>query len=298
MSLSEWDWTERAECPHSFNCDNGRTSFDIGMVPSYVSIASSTLSCLGSLLIVITYCLLKDMRSGAQTVITLLAIADFFTAFGYIIGSSNYIFNFTDQRRYDCVVFTDICEIQSFITTWSTMSSYCWTCILAFYFFLTLVYSNSSLASRLIPLYNLIAWIAPLLIVFPLLVVNKLGYAPYVASNWCFIKDMNYHESLASNVDTIVYILIAGKLWEILCYVFILVLYSLIKISFMKVCQQVTVRTCIIGIGVYTLLFVFSGPYTKTQLMITCSMDATNYIAGNPAYLGQGQVCRFVGPVS
>ena len=246
MSLSEWDWTERAECPHSFNyCGDGLTSFDIGLWPSYVSIASSTLSCLGSLLIVITYCLLKDMRTGAQTVITLLAIADFFTAFGYIIGSSNFIFNFTDHRRYDCVVFTDICEIQSFITTWSTMSSYWWTCILAFYFFMVLVYNNSSLASRMIPLYNIIAWIAPLLIVFPLLVANKLGYAPYVASNWCFIKDMNYRSHLADRVDTIAYILVAGKLWEILCYIFILVIYSLIKISFMKVRRQVSVHACL-----------------------------------------------------
>ena len=115
------------------------------------------------------------------------------------------------------------------------MSSYCWNSILAFYFFLVLVYGNKKLANRLIPLYNIVAWIAPLLIVFPLLIENKLGYAPYVASNWCYIKDMDYSKKISEKVDTIVYIFIAGKLWEIMCYVFILVLYVWIKISINKV---------------------------------------------------------------
>ena len=237
MSIGEWDWSEQAICPHSFECKDGLESFDIGKAPSYVSLVSSFLSCLGSILIVLTYCLLKDTRSGAQKIITLLAIADFFAAFGYIMGGVNFLVNFKDSPvvDYHCPVFTSICEIQSFITTWSTMSSYCWTCILAFYFFLVLVYTNSKLASRLIPLYNIIAWIAPMCIVVPLLVLNKLGYAPYVASNWCYIKDMNYHKQLSDNVETIVYILIAGKLWEVMCYVFITVVYIWIKMSVSKV---------------------------------------------------------------
>ncbi len=213
MSLSGWDWSEPAVCPHSFECPSNLESFDIGRAPSYVSLVSSSLSCMGSILIVLTYCLLKEMRSGAQAIITLLAIADFFTGFGYIIGSINFLVNFKDQKvDHDCPAFTSICEIQSFITTWSTMSSYCWNSILAFYFFLILVYGNKKLANRLIPLYNIVAWIGPLLIVFPLLVENKLGYAPYVASNWCYIKDMDYKEKISDNVNTIVYILIAGKL--------------------------------------------------------------------------------------
>ncbi len=236
MSLGAWDWSESAVCPHSFECPTNLESFDIGRAPSYVSLTSSSLSCMGSILIVLTYCLLKDMRSGAQAIITLLAIADFFTAFGYIMGGVNFLINFKDKEvDYDCSAFTSICEIQSFITTWSTMSSYCWNCILAFYFFLVVGYGNQKLANRLIPLYNIVAWIGPLLIVFPLLVENKLGYAPYVASNWCFIKDMKYKESITENIDTIVYILVAGKLWEVICYFVILVLYIWIKISVNRV---------------------------------------------------------------
>ena len=222
-------------CPRRFDCDPPKTSFDIGDYPSYVAIASSSLSCLGSALILLTYCLLRDMRTGAQRVITLLAIADFFTAFGYIIGSTNFLVHFNVQDTQRCQVFENLCVIQSFITTWSTMSSYCWTCILAFYFSLVIVFDKSQLAVNLIPLYNIIAWAGPLTIMLPLLALGKLGYAPYVASNWCYIKDNDYASKLKDKGEIIAYILIAGKFWEVCTYVLILILYVLIKIHISKV---------------------------------------------------------------
>ena len=232
-----WSWEEDTYCPEVQQCHDGLVSFDIGRVPSYLNLASSSLSCLGSVLIVFTYCVLRDMRTGAQTVITLLAIADFFTAFGYIIGSSNFIVAFDSKDKTRCAIFTSICEVQSFITTWSTMSSYCWTCILAFYFFLVLVYQKGKLAARLIPLYNIIAWLGPLCIVGPMLVLGKLGYAKYVASNWCYIKDHSLLP-LTKKADVILYILFAGKFWEIISYVVVLALYIRIRWKFVKVSKN------------------------------------------------------------
>lgn len=223
-------------CPRSFKCDPPLHSFDIGLAPSYVSLVSSFLSCLGSVLILAAYAQLKDMRTGAQTVVTLLAVADFFTAFGYIIGAANFLVHFNDvQSSAQCEIFEAVCTIQSFITTWSTMSSYCWTCILAFYFFLVIVYDKVQLAAKLIPLYNVIAWAGPLTIMLPLLGWQKLGYAPYVASNWCYIKDSDYKSDLKGHQDVIVFILVAGKLWEMITYVFIMVIYISIKIHIRKV---------------------------------------------------------------
>ena len=229
-----WTWEEKIQCPESHQCSDGLVSFDIGKVPSYLNLASSSLSCLGSILIIITYWVLRDMRTGAQTVITLLAIADFFTAFGYIIGSSNFIVGFDSKDTHKCEIFNNICEIQSFVTTWSTMSSYCWTCILAFYFFLVVVYQKGKLAARLIPLYNVIAWLFPLCIVGPLLVFGKLGYAPYVASNWCYIKDLD-DGPLTKKPSIIGFILLGGKFWEIVSYVVVMVLYVRIRWRYKKV---------------------------------------------------------------
>ena len=227
-------------CPKQINCTSrpGKESFDIGLLPTYLSLSSSSLSCLGSLLILLAYVVLKDMRTGAQKVITLLAIADFFTAFGYIIGGVNYKRHFGLTDAASCKRFNTICEIQSFITTWSSMCSFWWTSILAFYFFLVLVFNRSSLAAKLVPVYNVLAWLGPLTIVLPLLMTDNLGYAPYVASNWCYIKDKDYAtQSLGHSRKVTALLFVGGKLWEIMTYVWISVLYIMIRI---KVSSQVS----------------------------------------------------------
>ena len=87
-----------AFCPGAnFNCTDGRVNFDIGRIPTYFSIVSCSLSCLSSILIVVAYLSLKEIRKGAQKIITLLAITDFFTAFGYLIAAGN--FSLTTERR-------------------------------------------------------------------------------------------------------------------------------------------------------------------------------------------------------
>ena len=73
-----WTWEEDVYCPEVHQCHDGLVSFDISRVPSYLNLISGSLSCLGLILIVFTYCVLRDMRTGAQTLIALLAIADFF----------------------------------------------------------------------------------------------------------------------------------------------------------------------------------------------------------------------------
>ena len=224
-------------CPGKQDCSQFQdlVSFDLGKVPSYLSITSSSLSCLGSALIVFAYFYLKDIRTGAQKVITLLAVADFFTASGYILGSINFLTHFNHTAEGGCSVFRVLCEIQSTITTWSSMCSYCWTCTLAFYFFLILVFNRGNLAAKLMPLYNVIAWICPMLIVLPLLLTGNLGYAPYVTSNWCFIKDTSYNKSLVTNYRAISLIFVGAKFWEIMSYFIVIILYLCIKIVLSRV---------------------------------------------------------------
>jgi len=90
-SLASVGFLANSTCPGSFNCSdyqapNNETlvSFDIGLAPSYVSIASCSMSCIGSILILITFCLLKDMRTATQVIITFLAMADFISASPFI----------------------------------------------------------------------------------------------------------------------------------------------------------------------------------------------------------------------
>lgn len=225
------------ECPRYLQCNDNKSSIALGGGPAIVSITSSTLSCLGSLLIVYTYLRWRDVRSGSRRVITFLAIADFVTAFGCVLGSSNYLvyfwLNFNEPgTEYGCPAFANICEIQSYLTTWSSISSFVWTSALAFYFYLILVKDRLLLATRLIPWFHVVAWGFPIAICLPLLITGKLGFAPYAASTWCFIYDNQNRKHLTDKEIGI--ILLAGKLWEILTYAVVIILYTAIKCHIWK----------------------------------------------------------------
>ncbi len=223
-------------CPRQFNsCVELEVhSLTLSQTVSYFSLVSCSLSVLGSLLIVFSYWRWKDIRTGSRSVVTFLAVADFFTAAGYIVGSVNYILHFNNpDDTYECVNFQQVCKLQSYVTTWSSMSSFAWTSFLAVYLYLTIVHGRIILANRLIPLVHVIAWVCPFLITYPLLVDGRLGQSRIAASTWCFIEDHNYQEGKFSS-DTIVVTFLAGKLWEVLTYVVVCILYLVIKCHLRK----------------------------------------------------------------
>ena len=227
-----------AFCPGAnFSCTDGRVNFEIGRIPTYFSIASCSLSCLSSVLIVVAYLSLREIRMGSQKIITLLAIADFFTASGYLIAAGNFLTHYQHTDLHSCQVFETICEIQSFVTTWSSLCSFVWTCTLALYFYLIVVKNKQRLAVRLLPWENIIAWFIPMLITLPLLVTGRLGYSPYAASNWCFIKD-NYQQSLNDHIVTILLIFVGGKFWEIMSYFIVIILYGITRVKFRQMQVQ------------------------------------------------------------
>lgn len=211
-------------------CGSGFVKFNTGTAPSYVAIVSCTFSCLGSLLIVLTFFILKDMRTGSQKIITFLAVADLISAVGYIIGSVNYLHH--RKSIGDCGDFVQVCEGQATVTTYSSLVSFAWTVILALYFFLIIVFKRVKVASKLMIIYCIIAWGGPIAIVAPLLGFDRLGYSHFAASNWCFVKE---HKSLTNDTVTTWIILVAGKFWEILSYIVVSVLYIVITIHMSKV---------------------------------------------------------------
>ena len=211
-------------CPSAAaNCSSkGLVSYDIGRGPSYVAIVSSSLSCAGSLLILLIYCLFRDLRSSAQKIITFLAIADLISALGYIGGSVNFLTHFNKSGHQQCKVFNDLCITQASLTSWSSLASFSWTVALAFHFYLVIIYNRRALASKLMVVYHILAWVVPLFIIVPLAAWKRLGYAPYAASNWCFVSLHN----TTNLIEKIGWILLAGKFWEILTYIISIYIYA------------------------------------------------------------------------
>jgi G protein-coupled receptor 157 len=231
---------EETFCPRRINCTEllqlgGYETTVQEQWPSMVAIVSCTLSVLGSLLIVYAYVRWKDLRTGSRSIVTYLAIADLVTALGYIAGSANYILHFGSRGNTErCRVFDTACQIQSFVTTTSSLCSFAWTLFLAVYLYLVIVKAKLVLANKLIPLFHVVAWGVPLLITLPLLIMGKLGYSPYAASNWCFVKDSLPHNDPKYacghlNYEELLLALVGGKAWEITTYVLVIVLYAAMK---------------------------------------------------------------------
>lgn len=177
----------------------------------------------------------KDIRTGSRSVVTFLAIADFFTAFGYIIGSVNYVIHLGKPAGSPgCSQFSTICTIQSFITSWSSLSSFLWTVALALYLYCTIVRNKVVLATKLIPYFHVVCWGAPILICLPLLIAGKLGYSPYAAATWCYITQRVSPVEHGLKMDTVIWLFLGGKFWEILSYFLVVGLYIAIKLQVRK----------------------------------------------------------------
>lgn len=96
------------------------------------------------------------------------------------------------------------------------------------YLYLSLVHNKVALARRLLPIFHVISWGLPLVIVVPVLSTRHLGYSYYAASTWCYIKAPNNATNDQKTIEMVL-VLVAGKFWEISTYLFVIVFYVLIK---------------------------------------------------------------------
>ena len=219
-----------SSCPKdTFQCGNRTLDEQQEYIIRYViPIAVSLLSCLGSISIMVAYLALRDIRTGAQTIVTLLAIADFIYSLSFLMAPINRFSFYDDTDQGKCSAYQVLCTIQAYLTVWS---GWCvlWNSALAFYFFLRYVLGRSAISSKLIPICNILCWGVPTVVAVSLLGAGKLGFYPL--SPLCFVKPQD-----SSTVYNIVH-LFAGEFAELVSFVFVGVLYTAISVH---ICKQVS----------------------------------------------------------
>lgn len=239
---------ELPDCPGSYvhKCSNDSQYRlpDFGKGPLAVSLVSCSLSVVGSIITILPYLLWKDVRTGLRRVITYLAIADFFTASGYIMASINYIvynrktnhMKSSNSKGEPCTRFDEVCQIQAYISSWSSYSMFWWTLLLALFFYWAVVKGGTKKVEKYFPLYHVLSWGSPILVMFPLLATGSLGYSLFAAGGWCFIGGDSEVETTTSSFakyslsfPNILKILAGGKAFEIFTYVWIIAMYFYIR---------------------------------------------------------------------
>ncbi|XP_059547341.1 solute carrier family 2, facilitated glucose transporter member 5-like isoform X1 [Myotis daubentonii] len=184
------------------------------LVPSEraVVLLSCVLSALGSGLLVATHALWPDLRSRARRLLLFLSLADLLSAASYFYG----VLQDFSATSWDCV-------LQGALSTFANTSSFFWTVAIALYLYLSIVRTpRGPRAGRLLLAFHVVSWGVPLAITVAAVILKKIGYdASDVSVGWCWID--------LEAKDRVLWMLLTGKLWELLAYVMLPVLYLLIR---------------------------------------------------------------------
>ncbi|XP_022454350.1 G-protein coupled receptor 157 isoform X1 [Delphinapterus leucas] len=184
------------------------------LVPSEraVVLLSCALSALGSGLLVATHALWPDLRSRARRLLLFLSLADLLSAASYFYG----VLQDFEGPSWDCV-------LQGALSTFANTSSFFWTVAIALYLYLSIVrISRGPGDGRLLWAFHVVSWGIPLVITVAAVTLKKIGYdASDVSVGWCWI-DLEAE-------DRVLWMLLTGKLWEMLAYVTLPVIYLLIR---------------------------------------------------------------------
>ncbi|XP_053432253.1 G-protein coupled receptor 157 isoform X4 [Nycticebus coucang] len=184
------------------------------LVPSEraVVLLSCALSALGSGLLVATHALWPDLRSRARRLLLFLSLADLLSAASYFYG----VLQDFAGPSWDCV-------LQGALSTFANTSSFFWTVAIALYLYLSIVRAaRGPRTDRLLWVFHVVSWGVPLAITAAAVALKKIGYdASDVSVGWCWI-DLEAE-------DRVLWMLLTGKLWEMLAYVMLPLLYLLVR---------------------------------------------------------------------
>ncbi|XP_051028128.1 G-protein coupled receptor 157 [Acomys russatus] len=177
-----------------------------------VVLLSCALSALGSGLLVATHALWPDLRSRARRLLLFLSLADLLSAASYFYG----VLQDFAGTSWDCV-------LQGALSTFANTSSFFWTVAIAFYLYLSIVRdARGPLTDHLVWAFHFISWGVPLAITVAAVSLKKIGYdASDVSVGWCWIN--------LEAEDRVLWMLLTGKLWEMLAYVLLPLLYLLVR---------------------------------------------------------------------
>lgn len=165
----------------------------------------------------------RHKNEYSRKIIVCISIGDFFVACSNILG--------VWEREMDH--WKSACEIQAAIGMVAVLSTFFWTVYLSVYFYLVISKKISVDSERRIMLwFHFTGWGIPLAITAIAKEKGATGYSgDLVSSGWCWISsDQPWWKML-------LWMVIAGKGWEILAYITISVFYVLIKLSIRREVQ-------------------------------------------------------------
>lgn len=183
------------------------------------------LSIIGSLLLILSY-LVQKSRTRAREILAHISLMDLGVALANLVGLTVNFDRFYIHNGIPPVHMDYFCKIQAFFAMYCTLGSIFWTTSLAAYLYIVMLHRNNPKCSLyfLRSCYPLCYGLAIGITVW-LLIIHKLGYAPYDSSGWCslIVKDP---VTMKTNLFVQVF---AYDLWIYLAIVLIVLFYVAIR---------------------------------------------------------------------
>ena len=173
-------------------CVNGTP---LKVMPSVRAVVGVTciLSMIGASLIVLSYVLIKDIRTKAREILVNLSLMDFMAAAanftGVVVNFDTYLLNPAHPNISDHKYHTmnNFCKSQAFFAMYGTISSVLWTICIAVYIFLRIMLDGRNIAQKAIYSCYAVSYGVPFILSLWFVLTGKLGYAPYGGSGWCSV---------------------------------------------------------------------------------------------------------------
>ena len=200
------------------------------------------LSMVGAFLIILSYILIKDIRTEAREILVNISLMDFMTAAANFIGVlvnfdtylNNPIQNGTSTHTYQ--VMNNLCRSQAFFAMYGTISSVLWTICIAVYVFLRIMLEGKNIAQRAVYIFYCICYGLPFIVSIWFVFTGKLGYAPFGGSGWCSV--IFYNSTTGERY--ILRAIFSNDLWVYLTIVLVPLIFVTLKFH-----QRYKVRNCL-----------------------------------------------------
>ncbi|XP_065901723.1 G-protein coupled receptor 157-like isoform X4 [Dysidea avara] len=220
---TNWRNTTTAVTPHH------SVDHDVRIVSGVTCI----LSILGSLAIIFSYIIIKNIRSKAREILVHLSVMDLtFTSanlIGLVLPYDRYLLH--EHSGYAHNTYDRVCKAQAFIAVYGTIGSVLWTLGLAVYLYYRIVSHDANVTKWVVRLLYVVCYTLPLYASLWLLLTGHLGYPKKddASGGWCTIivgDDATIVEK--EKYDEELMLLMVNDIWMILTFVTMIPIYLIV----------------------------------------------------------------------
>ena len=178
---------------------------------------------MGSLAIILTYILVKDIRSKARELLSIMDLTFTMANFiGILLPYDKYLFH-QSGREHDN--YERVCKAQAFFAVYGTIGSMLWSLGLAVYLYYRIVSRDNRVVKRVMMLLYVVCYLLPLHPSLWLLLSGHYGYPTSVdvSGGWCTIK----YKGLGK-VDQELMLFMVDDIWIWLTFITMVPIYLMI----------------------------------------------------------------------